>query len=66
MSAVEEKYFVLPPTLSRGIKREDLEWFDTKEQAELYAAMVGGHVRTCNHNKPIHVYSGGHIYVIST
>ena len=66
MSAVEGKYFVLPPTLSRGMKREDLEWFDTKEQAELYAAMVGRRAVACDHNKPIHIYSGGHIYVIDT
>lgn len=65
MSAVEEKYFVLPPTLSRGMKREDLEWFDTKEQAELYAAMVGRCAFACD-NKPIHVYSGGRCYVIDT
>ena len=66
MSAAEEKYFVLPPTISKDIKREDLEFFDTREQAELYATMTGGRAFAYDPNKPIHVYSGGWHYVVGT
>ena len=58
MSSTRRPYLVELPNEHR-----DVEWFDTEEQAELYAAMVGGLVFRYDSEKHLYIHDKGGWYI---
>ena len=58
MSSTRRPYLVELPN-----KHRDVEWFDTEEQAELYATMTGGLVFRYDNKKHLYIHDKGGWYI---